>query len=88
MLSPADEPIAEFGNGTGSPSRDVMDSTDTGLNRHRGMLQMRIVDGVGLKRLWHSKCQRKRFGAILPGKLRDFIGIVRLEQFRLQSNSC
>ena len=58
VLSPADALLAEVGNGTGRPSSAAMSSIRKMLTGPRSLTQMRIVDGVGLKRPWHKESRR------------------------------
>ena len=50
VLSPADALLAEVRSGKGRPSSDVISSTGNMLTGPRSLTQMRIVDGVRLKR--------------------------------------
>ena len=58
VLSPADALLAEEGNLTGSNSSDAMRSTGNMLTGSRSLTQMRMVDGVGLKRPWEREFSR------------------------------
>ena len=55
VLSPADALLAEVDNGTESLPSDARRSTGNVLTSRRSLTQMKIVDGVGLKRQWHRE---------------------------------
>ena len=58
VLSPADALLAEEGNLTGRHTSDAMSSTGNMLTVSRSLTQMRMVDGVGLKRPWKRELSR------------------------------